>query len=76
MAKQATKRTPTTGVETPIKFGTTPKVVTQTRAQRSPTDEQIRERAFQVYLRRNGGPGDAHSDWIQAERELRTELNR
>ncbi|QOJ15848.1 MAG: DUF2934 domain-containing protein [Planctomycetia bacterium] len=31
---------------------------------------RIEERAYQVYLSRNGGPGDAMSDWLQAEREL------
>ena len=35
------------------------------------TDEQIRARAFEIYLARNGASGDAASDWIQAERELR-----
>jgi type IV secretory pathway TrbL component len=35
-----------------------------------PTHEQIRLRAFEVYQRRNGAPGDAFGDWIQAEREL------
>jgi len=31
----------------------------------------IRERAYQLYLARSGGPGDAARDWLQAERELR-----
>ena len=31
----------------------------------------IRRRAYEIYLGRNGGPGDHVSDWIQAERELR-----
>lgn len=35
------------------------------------TDEQIRERAYFIYLERNGGPGDPIADWHQAERELR-----
>ncbi len=35
------------------------------------TDEQIRQRAYEIYRRRNGGPGDARSDWLQAEAELR-----
>lgn len=76
MAKQAIKRTPTTRVDDTIKFGTTPKVVTQVRSSAAPTEEQIRARAFQVYQRRNGGPGDAYSDWLQAERELRAEHSR
>ncbi|MBK8913370.1 MAG: DUF2934 domain-containing protein [Phycisphaerales bacterium] len=31
---------------------------------------RIEERAYQIFLTRNGGPGDATSDWLQAEREL------
>jgi hypothetical protein len=76
MAKQATKRTPTTRGEETIKFATTPKVATATRTAAAPSEEQIRARAFQIYQRRNGGAGDAQSDWIQAERELRAELSR
>jgi hypothetical protein len=36
------------------------------------TREQIQARAYQIYeaRRSNGGPGDAKSDWLQAEREL------
>lgn len=35
-----------------------------------PTRQQIRERAYQIYLARNGAPGDPTADWLQAEREL------
>jgi hypothetical protein len=38
-----------------------------------PSREEIRERAYFLYLARNGGPGDADADWLQAERELITE---
>jgi hypothetical protein len=36
------------------------------------TDEQIRNRAYEIYVKRNGkgATGDATSDWLQAEREL------
>lgn len=37
-----------------------------------PTAEQIRERAYGIYLARNGGPGDELQDWLDAERELRS----
>lgn len=37
----------------------------------SPSDEEVRRRAHEVYLARNGGQGDAMSDWLTAERELR-----
>ena len=38
-----------------------------------PAETGIRIRAHEVYLSRAGGPGDAVSDWLQAERELRGE---
>lgn len=34
----------------------------------SPT-EQIRRRAFELYVERGTQPGDAVTDWLQAERE-------
>jgi len=34
------------------------------------TPDRIRVRAYEIFLARNGGPGDAKSDWCQAEREL------
>jgi len=34
------------------------------------TEQQIRERAYYIYLSRQGGEGDALTDWLQAEREL------
>lgn len=33
----------------------------------------IRRRAYEIFLARNGGPGDHVSDWIQAEQELHRE---
>jgi hypothetical protein len=41
-----------------------------------PTKQAIRERAYQIYLARNGAPGDSESDWLAAERELTDELIR
>jgi len=35
--------------------------------------DRIRIRAFEISKARNGGPGDERSDWLQAERELRTQ---
>jgi hypothetical protein len=37
----------------------------------NPTEQQIRERAYEIYLA--GGCEDGHdlSDWIEAERELK-----
>lgn len=35
------------------------------------TRARIEARAYDLYLARKGGPGDAVSDWLRAERELR-----
>ena len=32
-------------------------------------DEQIRRRAYEIYLERGEEPGHALDDWLQAERE-------
>ncbi len=37
---------------------------------RYPTEEQIRLRAYQLYLARKGQPGNAEEDWRRAEQEL------
>lgn len=34
-------------------------------------DEEIRHRAYEIYLERRGTEGDAHQDWLIAEREIR-----
>lgn len=34
------------------------------------THDCICKRAHELFLARNGGPGDAASDWCQAEKEL------
>jgi DUF2934 family protein len=36
----------------------------------SPTLEQVRLRAYELYLERGGTPGGELYDWIRAEREL------
>jgi hypothetical protein len=36
-----------------------------------PSDEEIRERAYQRYLQRGGGHGMDFDDWLEAERELK-----
>jgi hypothetical protein len=37
-----------------------------------PTEEQIRQRAYEIYIARGGAPGNAEADWRQAEFELRS----
>jgi hypothetical protein len=39
-------------------------------AKAAPTQEEIQLRAYQIYLERNGAPGNPYDDWTQAEREL------
>jgi len=40
------------------------------------TDEQIRRRAYEIYLARGGKPGDPVKDWLQAKQELTARLAR
>ena len=35
-------------------------------------EQEIRYRAYQIYLQRGAQPGDELEDWLQAERELST----
>lgn len=35
-----------------------------------PTAEAIQLRAYEIYLERNGAPGNPLEDWVRAEREL------
>ncbi|HTV49319.1 MAG TPA: DUF2934 domain-containing protein [Phycisphaerae bacterium] len=51
--------------------GTTPPTG---RATPNPTHQQIAERAYQIYLKRGFGPGNAHTDWLEAERQLKAGL--
>ena len=36
----------------------------------STREQEIRNRAYEIYLQRGGQPGDEVDDWLQAEREL------
>ncbi|PYR62247.1 MAG: hypothetical protein DMF91_07415 [Acidobacteria bacterium] len=38
-----------------------------------PTEEDIRQRAYQRYLERGGGHGMDFEDWLEAERELKSQ---
>ena len=44
-----------------------------TTASAQPGDEQIRLRAYEIFLRRHGASGDPFEDWLLAERELMAE---
>jgi hypothetical protein len=45
--------------------------IEQDTAENTSTEEQIRLRAYEIYLERGGGDGNDSDDWLQAERELR-----
>jgi DUF2934 family protein len=36
-----------------------------------PTEDEIRNRAHEIYQERGDGPGNAVDDWLQAEAELK-----
>jgi Protein of unknown function (DUF2934) len=67
------KKTPAAKRTRAVSTAATPR----TRAQRAPKasttvrpdDDMIRERAYEIYLRR-GHHGDPMEDWLRAEREL------
>jgi hypothetical protein len=40
-----------------------------------PTDDEIAKRAYELYLARGGAPGHALDDWLEAERQLTTEVD-
>ncbi len=67
--KTTTTKEPTTAKKTAARGS-----VRKTSSKPLPTEDQIRQRAFEIFLRRNGGAGDADGDWHQAERELSDEL--
>ena len=39
---------------------------------REVNDDEIRTRAYEIYLARGAAPGVELDDWLQAERELRS----
>lgn len=71
MAKRVVPTNGTNGKTAVMKPRTA--TVRETLASMDPTHEEIKARAFQIYLSRNGTPGDSNADWLQAERELRAE---
>ena len=37
----------------------------------TPTEDEIRKRAYEIYCARNGGHGSEVDDWLKAEIELK-----
>ena len=40
-------------------------------ASREPSQDEIAQRAYQIFVERGGADGHAEADWLQAEYELR-----
>jgi hypothetical protein len=49
---------------------TTPPAKKPRSAERQPAQEEIAQRAYQIYLERGSVPGNELEDWTRAEREL------
>ena len=41
------------------------------RTEKLPLEEQIRRRAYELYIRRGNQSGSEFDDWLQAEEEIR-----
>jgi outer membrane protein TolC len=49
-----------------------PKPGTSQANQQSPAEEQIRQRAYDLYRQRDGQGGSEVDDWLQAEAEVKS----
>jgi hypothetical protein len=69
--KTAAPKTPGAGRKAKSTKASTPRII-------EPTDEEIRLRAYFIAERRHrlDLPGDADSDWLEAKRQLLSELGR
>jgi hypothetical protein len=47
-----------------------PRPAASASSKKRPTQEEIAKKAYEIYLRRGGTPGNETEDWLQAEREL------
>jgi hypothetical protein len=59
------------GLPEPGRIQQTPGDAIAARLQDGPTDEDIRARAYEMYLERGAQHGLDFDDWVRAERELR-----
>jgi hypothetical protein len=51
-------------------------VAERERLLQSTREQEIRNRAYEIYLQRGAQPGYEVEDWLQAERELTTQSGR
>jgi len=50
--------------------GSSPRTKSKSSNKKLSTQEQIQLRAYEIYLERNGAPGNPTEDWVRAEREV------
>jgi Protein of unknown function (DUF2934) len=50
--------------------GSSPRTRSKSTTKKLSTHEQIELRAYEIYLERNGAPGDPLADWVRAEHEV------
>jgi len=53
-----------------VRKTTARRTTTRAAAAVLPSEEEIRQRAYEIFLARGGRPGSPDQDWLQAEREL------
>jgi DUF2934 family protein len=74
--KKDRRRVPRTAASQPATIQQAPGDAIASRSaaadRRTPTEEEIRARAYQMYLERGGEDGMDFDDWLRAERELTT----
>ncbi len=73
-ARRTVKRRKADARPKPSRTTVKSKTVGQVIGIAQPTKDDIRQRAYEIYLARSGRPGDPVADWLQAERELRSQL--
>jgi hypothetical protein len=52
--------------------GSSPRTRSKSSTKKLSTHEKIQVRAYEIYLERNGAPGNPMEDWVRAEREVLT----
>lgn len=61
---------------TTSKLEATPSLTDRQPEQSAITDDEVRHRAYQLYLQRGAVPGYEVEDWLQAQRELLAQRER
>lgn len=76
MPKASTPRT-TTSTRRPRKKTSGELPAVEVKADMQPSlnlEEEIRRRAYELYLERAGRPGNPHEDWFRAEQQVRMQI--